>query len=708
MLAAVAFALLIGAGPALPPAAPPAVVAVPDEPGSMMLPEVPTFQAIAADLDGDGTREVVRLVGGPRGSIRVEAWAMRDRGWRQLGADIEVMPQRVTGTQANVVYAGSPARLLVRRVEGGERVTLIRQPSFQEPDIEPECCLLLDDLVLDGDALRLVSVALPASSVDAVLALDFDGDGTDELLTTRSLPVVGDTSYPTEAHVYRWNGSTLAPPTVTTLPIGSGDTPFVLGDTDGLPGEEAAIIATLGRPALYRLTLTDTDELSVDDAGFAAFSARAIPLGDGRGVAVIGLSSGDLSVHAWPPGGALDPPLAELSLPEGRSTRMLGVVEAGGAPALLVERPQAGRVHIVTLPSLDAMRQSLIPSPAASAVQIGGMAPYIGPLPGGGVDGGPAVIYAGRLLPPAVQADAPSSVVAADRLAALPASEPIGLVGPDRGWMALLHGPSASGPIDPAGGRLDAPVLRPASGVSIAPIALVGEPERDDGLLDPPLVDAVPIGDGGAIAIGPDGFAAEITAPAGSRVYFMGRDPSVTGAIHVVPEAGRLRLAIDAPGNATPSPRFGLIVTVVTPAGRGYVASWDVRVLAGAPPLEARTVTVFGSASVRVSGQTALETVVSVDGTRVSVDAAGSFATEVDLPPWPTEIRVVATDLVGNETSVTVVGTGLVDYRTLPWIPMVAILVALAALVLFLRVPRVAPEPRREDDDASLEELEAD
>src|SRR5688500_182153 len=53
------------AAPMTPPSPPPtAIPAVPDEPGAFVLPDAPILQTVAADLDADGRRELVRLVRG--------------------------------------------------------------------------------------------------------------------------------------------------------------------------------------------------------------------------------------------------------------------------------------------------------------------------------------------------------------------------------------------------------------------------------------------------------------------------------------------------------------------------------------------------------------------------------------------------------------------------------------------------------------------
>jgi hypothetical protein len=153
--------------------------------------------------------------------------------------------------------------------------------------------------------------------------------------------------------------------------------------------------------------------------------------------------------------------------------------------------------------------------------------------------------------------------------------------------------------------------------------------------------------------------------------------------------------------------RYRASLGVTTPAGHSYLASWDVRVL-DAPSLEVRVVTPLGSGDVEVSGRSAPFASVTVDGSAAPLDADGRFVVYRSVPPWPTELAVIATDPLGGTTSTTVSAVGWFDYRTLPWIWIVAIGVALAGTVLYIRVPRTRPMPRRADDDAGFEELEPD
>lgn len=684
MLAAAALAIVVTAGPAL--------VAIPDEPGAQVLFEAAIYQAVAADLDGDGSREIVVLTHGDGSAIAAAAWRETTAGWRRVGQPVEVLPG---ATIPGVAWLGSPMRLLVRSVDGADRVTLVRQPAYRDASEGPACCLLIDDLMLGSAGVRLVPVAATRLSVDALHVVDLDGDGTDELVTTTSVPPLGDTSFPTDARVYRWSddGFTI---TDTRLPVGSGDTPFRLGDSDGRAGGELAIIATAGRAVLYRVSLGTDDHLVTEDAGLAPLGASAVPLDDGRGIALL-TREGTLAVRPWPSGAPVAPPAAQVPMED---ATILGTVVLAGVESLIVRQTIGGdRVHAFGLPTLAPPRFGAITrSPAAAAFESGPVAPYVGPLPGGVADGSAAIVYAGRLLG---DGDAGSP------FATLGAAQPIGLVGSERSQLALLHGPDpAATALDPRGGRLDAPRLLETAAVTVAPIDLVRQPEQGDAGLDPAATSAVLVGARNSVLVGPSGFIARVDAPPGSRVYVAVDDAYAVAASAAVPAAGSVRVLV--PASQTPGARYRAALAVTTPAGRSYLATWEVRVLADAPPLEVSIATSFGSGAVDVTGRSAPYAAVSVDGQPVAIDEQGRFSVRRPAPPWPTEFAVAATDPFGNVASTTLTGVGWFDYRSLPWILIAAAALALAGAFLFLRVPRASPVPRRADDDAGLEELGPD
>ena len=85
MLAPAVLLALLVAAPMTPPSPPNAIGAVPDEPGSFVLPDAQILQSVVADLDGDGRRELVRLVRGDQDAALAEVWAERGTTCALLG-----------------------------------------------------------------------------------------------------------------------------------------------------------------------------------------------------------------------------------------------------------------------------------------------------------------------------------------------------------------------------------------------------------------------------------------------------------------------------------------------------------------------------------------------------------------------------------------------------------------------------------------------
>ena len=675
-----------------------AIAAVPDEPGVVVLPDAPIIQAVAADVDADGRREVVRLVVGAGDAILAEVWGEDSGSWQLHGDPVEVVPPSRVGTRIDPRFQETPVRLLVRRVDGAERVTVASQPHFEEIDIGPPCCLILHDLAISDGSAVIRPVSGPGEFADVIIVIDFDGDGTDELLSTESLPTAGNIEFPIDARVHRWVDDAFGPATETPFRVGSGDSPFRLGDSDGVPGDEAAILSTLGPPGIFRFRLADDDRLVLDAGGVVADQAVAVPLGGGRGVAVVGPVVG-LMVAEWPPGAEVSPASAESSI---TGPRIVGTVAVEGQARLVVHQVATDAVHLLGLPDLVSEGISITRSPAAAALAGMPLAPFSGPLPGG-LGGEATVIHAGRLIPSFADGQPSGTSV----VATLAGAEPLGLAGNDD-LIVLHHGPVARPNPDASGGVLVTPVVLDQAWTSIAPLELTRQPEPEDGALEPSLRGAVALDARGGIAAGAGGFVAEISAPPGSRVVVADFDPSVVRAPIVVPDSGQVDAPFVPPVVTTANPRFQATLLVMTPAGHAQLASWDVRILTEPPPVELTVSTSLGSSAVEISGRTVPYAAVRVNGGPVAIDDAGRFVATVDLPPWPTEVVVEVSDELGNVARHQVSGIGLFDYRGLPWAPITAALVALAGVALLLRVPRSSPLPRRADDDAALEELEPD
>jgi hypothetical protein len=685
-------AALVAGGSALPPRTPLAVTRVPDEPGTIVLPDdLATLQAVAADLDGDGVRDLIRLVGPDDGAIWIEAWSDGGDGWRLMAAPASAVPG--TAGQAELAYVGRPVRLLVRRVDGEDRVTLVRQPDFSEPDDPDECCLLLEDLEIAGNSIRLNSVAEPDGVADSVYAIDLDGDGTDELVATRSVEPLDSPRTPVAARVFRWADRHFGRPTATVLPVGSPSSPFVLGDSDGVPGDELGFISSASNFHLFRVGLGRGDSLVTEDSDIVVYDARAVPLGPSRrGIAVLNPTDG-LGVMAWPRGRLPSPPAA--SRPLAPDDWLIGVIEFAGRPCLIVNRPDHDAVHVLQLPSLQPITGGPIEiSQAAQVLVHTATPPYVGPLPGGR-GGEPAAIVAGRLLPSPFFGDRAAA------FGALPGAAPIGLVGRARETLAIAHGGRT---LDPVGGSLDPPVMLAGTAVTLAPFAESAKPEGNGGSYEPPTDGGVALATG-VTGVSVGGLVAEVHAPPGSRVYVSvaGGDP---GAPNVVGESGALDVAVGPQSGATGDDLAPVRLTVSTPAGHAYVSTWRLQLVEDAPALVAHADTQFGSTSVTIAGSTVPYAAVELGGKRVDVDEDGRFSTSVDLPPWPTDVSITARDPFGHETSLVISGIGLFDYRALPWIPIALVLLGAIALAFIARVPRMRGQPRPVSDDAALEELD--
>ena len=693
MLAALVLFLSIGVGFA--PGAPPAGAAMRDEPGALLLPDRPTLQAVVADLRGTGGRDLVRLVeDGDRGRVRLEVWREKGGRWGQSDP-VEVIPELAGESGGDVVFGGAPARLVVRDVGAAERVTLVRQPHFRPPGTDPPCCMQLHDVVVDSEGgVDLVAVGSERESVDALLALDLDGDGIDELLASRSLPPLGRTAYPSQALVFRWQGTRFGAPAVTELRIGSGDTPFVLGETDGRPGEEAAVITTAAQSVLFRLSLDEDDAIRVESAGMAARAAAAVRTADGPAIAVIGPVTG-LAVHVWPAREPIGPALGTQPVTRGR---ILGPVEYAGTRAILVEEREGAPLRGFALPDLSPLADPALGLDVEAEPSPVPLRPYRGRLPGGDSSGRPAVIVDGWMLRDAAGVEPAATV-------AFGGGQPVGLVGDAQRWMAIAHGLVPGAATDPDGGRLG--TTPPATGsVSLAPLALVMAPEPAGGRFEPEVFGAIPVDDGGTLGVAPDGFRLAAEAPPGSRLHAGAGSSSDALSMHRVPDAGRLEIRMPLPQSVPPYGSARLFIGVVTPAGATYSAALEMLALTGPPPLTAATHTPLASSAVRVEGRTVPYATVSVAGRPASVDEEGRFVASVRLPPWPTAVEVVATDPFGNVAIAGLSGVGLLDYRALPWIPIVVGLVAIAGVALYLRVPRHGVT--RLDDGAVLEELDPD
>jgi len=741
VLPALLVALAVGAGAAGPVrAAAPSVAAVPDEPGVTTLPE-PVFGALGADLDGNGTRELVTISPWQvnQAQLAVAIWRQAEDGtWFTTGqAPLRrgtspderrsgVPHPDAAGTLA--VAAADATRLVTWHVAGRER-TLALVNSDSEFNGAPPCCLTIWEVTsAPADwAPRLSLLADTGRGAADVLVADLDGDGTDELVVRE--PPEADTSSSVPVSVLRWDGARFRP-SRTAVAV---DTPlsirmWILGDSDGAPGVEVGLLAQgacRGEPfALTRVSLWAGELLTSALCVATSGTAVAVPdgLGPGQPAPLYGDTETPISTISWPAdgGGRI---VAESSF--ARRGRPLGLLEQGGNQWVLVQRSASGRpVLELDRPDLGlTSAQGIAASPAAARLLDTPFPPYVGPWPA--APGAPdAFLFAGTLL------DArPDGAPVSRMVSALPGSAPVGLVGTDGATLALLRafapgpGPVAAVPVastrDPAGGPLLAgePLL-----LSLAPVATVLEPESADGALAPPMSGTMPApGSGGAgdVLAGSRSFTVDITAPEASVVLWDSGDTRRTALLASgvrgigfvsTPVGPPYRIPVAGPPDG--GARFDGSLLVLTPAGRGYRSLLSVRVMSQAPPLEVDSGLLSFGLNAMISGTTDPDARVTVDGAEVQVARDGTFGASVAAGLAPRDVRVVAADPFGHVVARSLSVVAPLDYRRLPWIPIVVVLTLIAGAVLFWRAPRpgahAAPARTRTIEEGIVEEIDPD
>jgi hypothetical protein len=322
-------------------------------------------------------------------------------------------------------------------------------------------------------------------------------------------------------------------------------------------------------------------------------------------------------------------------------------------------------------------------------------------------------VYAGNLI----QSDGGS--LSTKPMAVLPGVAPIGTLGASAGWVALAY--RASSPVTatqlaPTGGRL----LRDASfTISLVSVSQVMQPEADGGELNPDLGGTLPDPSApgtNAIIIGTPVFLATIFSPLGSLAasrtgksgqthVLVSPDTPADPAIDIL--GPPFRIPIVAAVGSDSNQASDVTLHVVTPAGHGYTARWHVRLLRAPPKLAVDAPFLSLGLDATLSGQTDPGVTVSAEGRSTTADARGRYTLGVPADVIPRDVRVEARDALGNRASVVVSVVAPVDYRRLPWIPIVAVLTLGAGLVFYVRSPirdrRALPVSL---DDGMFEEID--
>lgn len=706
------------AAPALPPArgATDAPEPLPAEPGAYLLDRT-TLGAIVADIDGDGIRELARLVPQTDAPGRMAVQVLRfgpdgspqpigEVGLRRGASVDEILEgfRPVDGEQMLSLRVDEPVRLVIWHDGTRERLLVV---TIGTDDLPVACCLTVWQLgIRPGGGLSLELLANTSDNATSVRAVDMDGDGIDELFVTLEPRANGPNEVP--IRVLRWQGqrfmqlrgTIVAPP---------GWTVSVPGETDGRPGHEVLISSDRidGGPGavLYRLWLEDGEIASEshavpDRGGLAAMSGP-----DGPELVFVPQQIGLAGVLDWPGG----------SIPQGRAVSLgagslLGVLGDGEAQRLLVVRGD-GRQAMLDVRDRELNSDS-VPAMTDRALAFAGsnLPPYAGEFPGGLPNPGPlanvgyarAFVFGGHLITAALRGRG-MGALSVQPMATLPGMVPIGVAGENASWMVLFHQPA----FDPsrAGGNL---IPLAAGRLSVAPslMTLVGEAdERSLPASFPELAEDSSNPRAPTLLAAEPQIGVELSAPIGSVVSIALR--SSGGAGSQVITASPQRIQVRPAAEIIERGRFPLTIRLATPAGRGYVGRWTVELRPDPPALEVGAGQMPLSFSVPIRGHTDSSASVTVDGAPVAMTPAGDFSARVAASLLPRDIHVIATDLLGRSTERIVSVVAPFDYRQLPWVAIVVLLTVAAGGFLLLRAPRARPEPELEPgDDGRLEEID--
>jgi hypothetical protein len=577
-------------------------------------------------------------------------------------------------------------------------------------DVSGGCCLSLSVLSLDARGLTLELQGWPLGNAEALQVLDVEGDGIDELLVTEFMnypefgPPEGRFSF-----VRQVDGGFEAEP--LQLPDGTTGWLSGVGEMDGVAGDDLLFLdPEVGD--LLRVA-RDGDAFLTDVAHDTAFIRP--PTGGWLAGAANGtfvwVDERGMSTIRWPRGEAPER-LATIETQEFPSVFLMGE----GENARLIVMKGLDRGGFVPLGldvyDLDFQLLSSIPVPetVAAVWEIGVdnyspldgtnrfLYPLAGPLPGGLGPDRPAFLGFGSLI-----VLEPDGSVGVQPAAPMLGGGAMGIAGGDGAWMAVgseWFGPGTNAYLGNYG------YVNPDSTIAVGLLADVLDPAGPA----PPeaaFTGATLVGDGDDRRLFTSGeeFQVTVAAPPGALVVVVGGPRP--NAVEVVGTAATL--TIDPPGRDDRNREFEAGVLVVGPTGIASFVSWPAVALRVPPEVTATASIDLLSLRATVTGRMEGDATLTVDGREVIPSSSGRFRVEVDAPAWPRDVLIVARDPVGNETVQRLEIIGFVDYRGLPWIPIVGVATVLAGILLFVRTPSLRPEARLvPDGDGRLEEIDGD
>jgi len=665
-----------------------------------------TITALTADLDGDGDREVVRLVQGEAGADHLlEVWGHDGERWSAIGSD--TLPIAVGVGDPVPVGSEEATSLLLMRSGNRDRVLALSATVTVNDPSGGNCCLTISEVrLLRGGRVDVGLVQRQGGGAQYIQAADVDGDGADDLVLHEATYRPLEDDQTATLTVLRWGEGRFEP--IFERTNADWTYGFAVAETDGADGLDL-LFGPTPDGTIHRLAWHG-DALQSEEAHLDIGGPRdgGWLMGVADGAIVISLNA-EVRTVRWARDAA---PTTVNRLP----TTAFGanaVVGSGPDALILVQegfgfelgRPPSLTIHDLALRPLGRVGAS--PASAGFWRMLSGeipqtvgiqrnLFPYSGPIPGGLDDGGPAFVSSGYLIRPG----------GADGYQARPMAEmigmqPVGIAGPGDAWLALSG--SFSPPLGTAYLYWDGGVR--SSGMALRPLEQVLRPDDPADVASIELLGAVEVARDDAeatlVARG-EGFQAAITAPAGSTVLV------VNGLAAQETEVGAEPLIVDILPRAKPDgdQDFDAFIAVVTPDGRGTTQQWTGTFVREMPELRVSASTDGGSLSATLVGRASSGSRVTANGVVVEADADGSFAGSIDAPIWPSTVVVTARDLLGNETTKLVEVVGVVDYRGLPWAAIMVAATVLGGAVLYVRTPKRRTTLSVPAGDGRLEELE--
>jgi hypothetical protein len=658
---------------------------------------------VAVDLDLDGSAEIVAVRPGVASSmLEVEAWAERDGGWESLGVS-PVLVADGPGAELRQARVGADAgSLLVTSVDDRPRPVLASAPI--DGDGLPACCLTLFDVALVRGSLALEKAGDGLGLATSVRALDLQADGTHELIVTGSVDPAGpEPPFDSIQLLRRVGAHFVADPVL--YPEGAGSL-AAIGDSDGVSGDDVHFLTT---GSITRMTWDGSTLQSEAQPLTGLINAGAGGWIGGATGGVIVAVDGDrsLAVASWPRGGSIVPngrvptgPFPSIILlgdgPRARIVELTGVfpVEGEGVAVRIHDLGLRRPREIAAPAPFQALWDAAVLGPAPVGVAFARARPAIGP-----VSGGSSAVKAFLAPGTLVELDA-SGGLTVRNMRAFAGDGAMARAGNGAGWLVSGLGWNS---VTPSVGYLIGG--EPGTELRVVPM---GELTGDDASADLDLsvqgATVVDRPEGPTLYASDDGFS--VTVRADPEAWVLG----LAAADHDAAPAsdGSVTLELDPAATLGDDATFTATIIVLDPSGVAHVATWDGVLMPGAPMLRADSTTEPLSAAVTVTGSVSAGSAVSVDGVAVPVDADGRFRATLEAPVWGRDVVVVASDTLGQASTVRLVAIGFVDVRRLPWLPMIGVATMLIGALLFVRTPRQRSAGGGHDGDARLEEIEAD